>query len=143
MSLFENINRRPGANLNIFDLWCKSIWIFFCLGISTPLIHVNLGENKILDYFSISFHVLVWLDYFPHISLICFSDAQRTKTGGSPQKVPGKKIFGKMWIFVNKQSSSLREELLWWTFQTRVRCEYLFMFEEFPCCRVKKYIELE
>ena len=28
-----------------------------------------------MDYFSISFHVLFWLDYFPHISLICFSDA--------------------------------------------------------------------
>ena len=36
--------------------------------------------NKILDYFSISFYVFPWLDYFPHISLICFCDALRTKT---------------------------------------------------------------
>ena len=33
-----------------------------------------------MDYFSISFHVGSWLDYFPHISLICFSDALGTKT---------------------------------------------------------------
>ena len=84
-------------------------WLFLC-GLVTGLFMLICPENKILDYFSISFRVrprpssLLWLDYFPHISLICYPDAPTDKNRrGHHKKSREKNIFGKMLIFVNKQ----------------------------------------